>query len=87
VLSLGTKYINYEQPVTLAGETAWEELSIGFTTTSQVKVEAYVVSTEPDETYYTWFDDLKIELSAVPVAMVVQENHPQWNCTILLAWA
>ncbi|SFF61066.1 RHS repeat-associated core domain-containing protein [Thermoflexibacter ruber] len=65
----------YEQPVTLAGETAWEELSIGFTTTAQVRVEAYVISTEPDTEFYTWFDELKIEITDKPTAMVVQENH------------
>ncbi|SFF61692.1 RHS repeat domain-containing protein [Thermoflexibacter ruber] len=65
----------YEQPVTLAGETAWEELAIGFTTTQQVRVEAYVISTEPDTVFYTWFDDLKIEITDKPTAMVVQENH------------
>ncbi len=71
----GTLQGTYEQPVTLAGATAWEELSIGFTTTSQVKVEAYVISTEADETFYTWFDDLKIEIINKPTAVVVQENH------------
>ncbi|SFF37416.1 RHS repeat domain-containing protein [Thermoflexibacter ruber] len=64
-----------EQPVTHAGETAWEELAIGFTTTQQVRVEAYVISTEPDTVFYTWFDDLKIEITDKPTAMVVQENH------------
>jgi hypothetical protein len=54
---------SYEQPVTLAGETAWEELSIGFTTTAQIRVEAYVVSTEPDTEFYAWFDELKIEIT------------------------
>jgi hypothetical protein len=77
----------YEQPVTNAGETAWEELSIGFTATQQVKVEAYVVSTEPDAAYYAWFDELKIEITDKPTTMVVQEKHPQWNCTTLSAWA
>ncbi len=50
-------------------------LSIGFTTTAQVKVEAYVISTEADETFYTWFDELKIEITNKPTAVVVQENH------------
>ncbi|GAB4480993.1 MAG: hypothetical protein OHK0057_35090 [Thermoflexibacter sp.] len=62
----------YEQPVTLAGETAWEELAIGFTTIQQVRVEAYAVSSD---TIDTWFDDLKIEITDKPTAIVVQENH------------
>ncbi|SFF57507.1 DUF6443 domain-containing protein [Thermoflexibacter ruber] len=62
-----------EQYVTGAGLTSWEELSIGMTlpanTTSIVAYMKYEGGTE------VYFDDLKIELSAVPVAMVVQENH------------
>jgi RHS repeat-associated protein len=62
-----------EQYVSTAGETAWEELSIGMTlppnTTSVVAYMKYEGGTE------VYFDDLKIELSAVPVAMVVQENQ------------
>jgi RHS repeat-associated protein len=62
-----------EQYVSTIGETAWEELSIGMTlpanTTSVVAYMKYESGTE------VYFDDLKIELNAVPVAMVVQENH------------
>jgi RHS repeat-associated protein len=62
-----------EQYVSTAGETAWEELSIGMTlppnTTSIVAYMKYESGTD------VFFDDLKIELNAVPVAMVVQENH------------
>jgi RHS repeat-associated protein len=50
-------------------------LSIGFTTTAQVKVEAYVINTDADVSKYVWFDDLKIEIADKPTAMVVQENH------------
>jgi hypothetical protein len=62
-----------EQYVSTAGETAWEELAIGMTlppnTTSVVAYMKYESGTE------VYFDDLKIELNAVPTAMVVQENH------------
>ncbi|MCU0391523.1 MAG: hypothetical protein MUE81_10425, partial [Thermoflexibacter sp.] len=62
-----------EQYVTQAGETMWEELSIGMVlpanTTSVVAYMKYESGTD------VFFDDLKIELNATPVAMVVQENH------------
>ncbi|MCU0391519.1 MAG: hypothetical protein MUE81_10405 [Thermoflexibacter sp.] len=62
-----------EQYVTQAGETMWEELSIGMVlpanTTSVVAYMKYESGT------VVYFDDLKIELNATPVAMVVQENH------------
>jgi RHS repeat-associated protein len=62
-----------EQYVSTAGETAWEELAIGMTlppnTTSIVAYMKYEGGTE------VYFDDLKIELNAVPVAVVVQENQ------------
>jgi RHS repeat-associated protein len=62
-----------EQYVSTAGETAWEELSIGMTlppnTTSIVAYMKHEGGTD------VFFDDLKIELNAVPVAVVVQENH------------
>jgi hypothetical protein len=69
----------YEAPVTDLGSTSWEELSIGFTTNQQVKVEAYVINTDADVSKYVWFDDLKIEIADKPTAMVVQEKHPSWN--------
>jgi hypothetical protein len=62
-----------EQYVSQAGETAWEELSIGMTlpanTTSVVAYMKYEGGTD------VYFDDLKIEITDKPVAMVVQENH------------
>jgi RHS repeat-associated protein len=62
-----------EQYVSTAGETAWEELAIGMNlppnTTSIVAYMKYEGGTE------VYFDDLKIEITDKPVAMVVQENH------------
>jgi RHS repeat-associated protein len=62
-----------EQYVSQAGETAWEELSIGMTlpanTTSVVAYMKYEGGTD------VYFDDLKIEITDKPVAMVVQENQ------------
>jgi RHS repeat-associated protein len=62
-----------EQYVSTAGETAWEELSIGMTLPANTtSIVAYMKHEGGTEVY---FDDLKIELNAVPTAMVVQENH------------
>jgi hypothetical protein len=62
-----------EQYVSTAGETAWEELAIGMTLPpNTTSVVAYMKHEGGTDVY---FDDLKIEITDKPVAMVVQENH------------
>jgi RHS repeat-associated protein len=62
-----------EQYVSTAGETAWEELSIGMTLPpNTTSIVAYMKHEGGTDVY---FDDLKIEITDKPVAMVVQENH------------
>ena len=71
----GTLISSTEKWVTLAGQTAWEEISIGISPTQAVKVEAYITNEDTDVSFNVWFDELKIEVAAKPTAMVVQENH------------
>jgi RHS repeat-associated protein len=62
-----------EQHVSSAGETAWEELAIGMTLPANTtSIVAYMKHEGGTDAY---FDDLKIEITDKPVAMVVQENQ------------
>lgn len=71
----GTLISSTEKWVTLAGQTTWEEISIGISPTQAVKIEAYITNEDTEASFNVWFDELKIEVAAKPTAMVVQENH------------